>query len=68
MMDNGHSFLNMLQRAISGEQEALELIIEAYMPLVLSHSYVGGVFDEDCRQFLLLRMVIAIRSCKIKKS
>lgn len=66
-MNNGHSFFNLLQRAISGEREALELIIEAYMPLVISHSYVNGVFDEDCRQFLLLRMMIAIRDCKIEK-
>lgn len=67
-MDNSHTFSALLRRAIAGEAQALALITEAYMPLVISHSYVDGVFDEDCRQFLLLRMIIAIRECKLNFS
>ncbi len=57
-------FSELLERAKCGESYASELLVEAYMPLVTKHSYVDGVLDEDCRQFLLVRFLIAIKKFK----
>ena len=58
------AFSQLLARAQNGENHAMELIIEAYMPLIDRYSYVDGALDEDCRQFLLLRVLLAIRKFK----
>ena len=40
-------FGDLLLRAKSGEQDALNAILEMYRPLLLKESIVLGVFDED---------------------
>ena len=52
-------FIELLERVQSSNPKAIELMIEAYMPLVNRYSHVNGVFDEDCRQFLLMRLLLA---------
>ena len=51
------SFSELLRRAVNGEAEAVDEILRLYMPLINRSSVVDGVFDEDCRQYILLRVV-----------
>ena len=50
-------FRTTLLRAIKGDNEALADIMEMYMPLINSHSYVDGKLDEDLRQYILLHIL-----------
>lgn len=50
-------FRTTLLRATKGDNEALADIIEMYMPLINSHSYVDGKLDEDLRQYILLHLL-----------
>jgi len=54
-MTNYDSFSELLHRAVDGETEAVDEILRLYMPLINRNSMVDGVFDEDCRQYIMLR-------------
>lgn len=54
----------MLKRAIDGDNDATMRIIELYEPLINNNSIIDGKFDEDLKQFILLRLVRKI--CKFK--
>jgi len=55
MMKND-SFSELLRCAIDGDAEAADEILRLYMPLINRNSVVDGVFDEDCRQYIMLRV------------
>lgn len=57
-------FEAMLQLAVNGDNDAIMGIIELYEPLINNNSIIDGKFDEDLRQFILLRLVRKI--CKFK--
>lgn len=46
-----------MSKATAGDVEALADIIELYMPLINSYSYVAGKFDADLRQTILLHIL-----------
>lgn len=46
--------------ATQGNHDAIENIIDLYMPLINKHSVVDGKFDEDCRQFILMQIFVQI--------
>ena len=50
------SFSDLLRRAVDGEAEAVDEILRFYMPLINRNSVVDGVFDEDCRQYIMMRV------------
>lgn len=50
-------FRPTLLKAAQGDNEALADIIEMYMPLINSRSYVDGKLDEDLRQYILLHIL-----------
>ena len=50
-------FSDTLRRAVNGEHDAVNAILEQYMPLVNTYSFIDGKFDEDCRQYILERIV-----------
>ena len=50
-------FRNTLSKATAGDVEALADIIELYMQLINSYSYVAGKFDADLRQTILLHIL-----------
>jgi hypothetical protein len=50
------SFSELLRQAVDGEPEAVDEILRLYMPLINRNSVVDGIFDEDCRQYILLRV------------
>lgn len=57
-------FESILRRAIDGDNDALMDIIELYEPLINNNSIIDGKFDEDLRQFILLRIVRKISKFK----
>ena len=53
-------FSPLLLRAIAGSHDAIEEILEIYAPLIDHHSRIDGRIDEDCRQYILMRIAINI--------
>ncbi|MDM8200270.1 helix-turn-helix domain-containing protein [Fournierella massiliensis] len=51
----------MLQRAISGDNSAIELILLMYMPIINRYSVIDGKFDDDCRQYILMHISLNLR-------
>lgn len=45
---------------ISGSHEALEKLLELYVPLIDKHSRVNGQIDEDLRQYILIHIALNI--------
>lgn len=54
------SFVELLDRAIAGDHDAIEDILEMYAPLIDYHSRIYGYIDEDCRQYIMMRIAINI--------
>ena len=59
------TFETLLRAAIAGSHDALEVIFEMYDPLINKHSQINGVFDEDCKQYILMRIAIQISKFEI---
>lgn len=53
-----------LKRAIAGDNDAIMCIVELYEPLINNNSIINGKFDEDLKQFILLRLVRKISKFK----
>ena len=51
-------FADLLSRAIDGDYDAVEEILEMYMPLINKHSRMYGYIDEDF--YIMLRIVKSI--------
>lgn len=45
-----NEFKNLILQAKQGNEEAMEILLRYYKPLMLSMSYVDGTFDEDLYQ------------------
>lgn len=54
-------FRELLIRAVSGDHAAVEEILLLYMPLINRYSVIDGKFDDDCRQYILLHIVISLK-------
>ena len=57
---NADAFCGVLQAAIAGSQEALEALLDLYMPLINEASYLRGQLDEDLRQYILIHIALNI--------
>ena len=57
-------FSQILAQAVSGNHSALESILELYMPLINKQSVIDGCFDEDCKQYILMRIALQITRFK----
>lgn len=64
-MDNGN-FKEILERAINGNNEAIEKIFELYEPIINKFSVLDGKLDEDLRQYILFRIFCAIKKYRIE--
>ena len=53
-------FRQILERAVAGNHEALEKILNLYMPLINHNSVINGVLDEDCKQYILIHIALNI--------
>lgn len=54
-------FSNVLRAAVVGDREAVEAILARYMPLFNKHSMVDGKLDEDKRQYIIMRVIMALQ-------
>ena len=41
-------------------RDAVEQILILYMPLINRYSMIDGQLDEDCRQYILIRITLSI--------
>ena len=60
-------FSKVLEGAIAGDHEAIEALLLRYTPLINRKSFLDDVFDEDLRQYIMLRTVIQIQGPSCKK-
>lgn len=58
-------FRELLTRAVGGDQEALEEIFRLYKPVIDRYSMINGRLDEDCRQYIWIRIALNIGKFKI---
>jgi len=59
------SFEEMMQKAILGDVEALNKLLYIYEPLINYRSKIDGEFDEDCRQYIMMRIMKNIPKFKL---
>ena len=55
-----NQFETILHRAVSGDHDALEKILEIYEPLIRKYSFHNNKFDEDLHQYLLIHIALNI--------
>lgn len=55
-----NDFRQILQAAVAGEHSSLEKILEMYDPLITKYSCIDGKFDEDLKQYILIRIALKI--------
>lgn len=53
-------FRSLLQNAVAGSHDALEEILEMYMPMINNASIINGELDEDCRQYIMMHIALNI--------
>jgi len=58
-------FQELFEAAQNGELQALEKLIEMYMPSVYKNSFISGQLDCDCLQELTIRLIKCIRNFKL---
>ena len=51
------AFVTHLAQAVAGDGSAMQAVLQEYDPLFRSRSMIDGVFDEDCYQYILLRVI-----------
>lgn len=56
-----------LLHAVAGDHEAIEKIIMLYMPLINKYSVIDDVLDEDCRQYIMLRIAMTISKFQLSE-
>jgi len=63
---NNRDFVETLERAIAGDRDAMQSVLDEYAPLFRGKSVVNGEFDEDCYQYILSRAIELTRAFEIK--
>lgn len=58
-------FKDILERALSGCNEDIEILLKLYEPLINKNSFLYGKWDEDLRQFILMRIVQSLANFSI---
>lgn len=53
-------FSEVLCAAIAGDPASVESILVRYMPLINKYSTIYGKFDEDMRQYIIMRIIMQI--------
>jgi len=54
---NNENFAAQLARAVAGDSFAMQAVLREYDPLFRNRSVIKGAFDEDCYQYILLRVI-----------
>lgn len=53
-------FSELLRSAVAGEPYAVEAILLRFMPLINNKSIVGNEFDEDMKQYIMMRVIMLL--------
>ncbi|MBN3013442.1 helix-turn-helix domain-containing protein [Ruthenibacterium lactatiformans] len=61
----GNEFRLLLEAAVCGDRKALDSLLALYMPLINRLSSYAGNLDEDCRQYIMLHIVLHISEFRI---
>lgn len=54
-------FEEILYRAKMDDEKAVEQIVEMYKPLLIKNTLIGGAFDEDLYQELIIETLRCIK-------
>lgn len=55
-----NDFEMLLCQAIAGKHGAIEDILALYAAMIRKHSIIAGKLDEDCRQCIMMRIIMSI--------
>lgn len=58
-------FIDILQKAIDGDENAIRMILKIYDPLIKSNSKWRGKLDEDLEEYIIIRIIKNIHKFKI---
>ena len=58
-------FVDNLQKAIAGDENAILMILKIYEPLIKSNSKWRGKLDEDLEEYIIIRIIKNIHKFKI---
>ncbi len=58
-------FVDILQKAIAGDENAILMILKIYEPLIKSNSKWRGKLDEDLEEYIIIRIIKNIHKFKI---
>ena len=58
-------FVDILQKAITGDENAILMILKIYEPLIKSNSKWRGKLDEDLEEYIIIRIIKNIHKFKI---
>lgn len=57
----------LIQYAKSGNKDAMEKIVELYMPLIIKYSKDDhSLINEDCMHYLIVNLISAVKRFKLK--
>ena len=55
------NFMDLLCRAKESDQQAVEMLLKLYQPLMMKEAIIDGVLDEDLYQELQIVFIQCIR-------
>ena len=55
-----NDFSSIISRASKGDPEAMMVILGMYKPLIDRDSRVRGHIDEDLRQYIIFKLLLAV--------
>lgn len=58
-------FVDILHKAIAGDENAILMILKIYEPLIKSNSKWRGKLDEDLEEYIIIRIIKNIHKFKI---
>ena len=59
------NFVDILKRAIAGDENAILMILKIYEPLIKSNSKWRGKLDEDLEEYIIIRIIKNMHKFKI---
>jgi len=62
-----NEFKDILRNAVAGNNDDIEKLLQMYAPLINSSSFIRGKFDEDLRQYILMRIIKNISKFRTTK-
>lgn len=57
-------FVEYLKKAINGNEECINQVIEEYIGLIKKYSKINGSIDEDCFSYIICTVIQAIKKFK----